>query len=406
MLSGLLGARQVIDYLYGEMRETQHLRERLPSALEWEVSRAVEEILSHPCKMVMKAQSQHAHWLLPDAIASVLKLHITLQQILDTPVVRQHDEEEEERVMRVDIKDLQDCMCRSILKDTNYLLAPVREFIPARGHEVMALLLDPRFCRGNFFLDAAPPAPDDRDRKRSAKALMRQYNDEVLKPTLAQLSKFIRQEQQEEAARGGHEHASAFERALCDEDSDDEGVGGEGEGADGDEEYRLWAQHLMSRIEEELKAFRSTALPDPDHTVLQWWREHKADFPLLAELARMVLAVPASQIECERVFSAAGLLTQHLRNRMGVENMSIQVFLLKNMDVEAEIRSILESTYSAGVYQASLATDIKILSELSEARLKLSDLEKAPADTATQNEVEYELELSAATENMILEFDE
>ena len=203
MLSGLLGARQVIDYLYGEMRETQHLRERLPSALEWEVSRAVEEILSHPCKMVMKAQSQHAHWLLPDAIASVLKLHITLQQILDTPVVRQHDEEEEERVMRVDIKDLQDCMCRSILKDTNYLLAPVREFIPARGHEVMALLLDPRFCRGNFFLDAAPPAPDDRDRKRSAKALMRQYNDEVLKPTLAQLSKFIRHEQQEEADRGG-----------------------------------------------------------------------------------------------------------------------------------------------------------------------------------------------------------
>ena len=193
---------------------------------------------------------------------------------------------------------------------------------------------------------------------------------------------------------------------MCDEDSDDEGVGGEGEGADGDEEYRLWAQHLMSRIEEELKAFRSTALPDPDHTVLQWWREHKADFPLLAELARMVLAVPASQIECERVFSAAGLLTQHLRNRMGVENMSIQVFLLKNMDVEAEIRAILESTYSVGVYQASLATDIKILSELSEARLKLSDLEKAPADTATQNEVEYELELSAATENMILEFDE
>jgi hypothetical protein len=97
MLSGLLGARQVIDYLYGEMRETQHLRERLPSALEWEVSRAVEEILSHPCKMVMKAQSQNAHWLLPDAIFSVLKLHLTLQRKLDTPLMRQEDEEEEER---------------------------------------------------------------------------------------------------------------------------------------------------------------------------------------------------------------------------------------------------------------------------------------------------------------------
>ena len=309
------------------------------------------------------------------------------------------------RSMRADIKNLQDSMCRSILKDTTYLLLPLKQFIPARGHEVMAMLLDPRFCRGNFFLDAAPPAADERDRKRSAKALMRQYNDEVLKPTLAQLSKFIRQEQHEQVAMGVQK-SSAFERALCDEDSDDEDVEGHGvEGCDGGEEYKLWAMHLMSRIEDELKAFRSTALPDPDQTVLQWWSEHKADFPLLAELARMVLSVPASQIECERVFSAAGLITQHLRNRMGVENMSAQVFLLKNMDFDAEIRAIMESTYSAPVYQSSLAADINILSELEEARLKLNELEKAPAPTATQDEVDYELDLSAATENVVLEAD-
>jgi hypothetical protein len=48
---------------------------------------------------------------------------------------------------------------------------------------------------------------------------------------------------------------------------------------------------------------------DNDENVLEWWRGHKSDFPLVAELARMVLSVLASQIECERVFSAARLIT-------------------------------------------------------------------------------------------------
>ena len=88
------------------------------------------------------------------------------------------------RSLRDDIKQLQDSMISSILKDTTYLFSPLKEFVPDRGHEVMALLLDPRFCHGNFFLDVAPLAYEDRDRKRAAKALMRQYNDNVLKPSL------------------------------------------------------------------------------------------------------------------------------------------------------------------------------------------------------------------------------
>jgi hypothetical protein len=96
MLKGMLGARQVIDYLYGEMRETQHLREIQPFALEWEVSKIVEEILRDPCSLVMKAQSQNAHWLLPDAIISVLNLHLILGQKLASPLPMVEDEEDEE----------------------------------------------------------------------------------------------------------------------------------------------------------------------------------------------------------------------------------------------------------------------------------------------------------------------
>ena len=118
------------------------------------------------------------------------------------------------RSLRADIKKLQDSMISIILKDTTYLLSPLKEFVPDRGHEVMALLLDPRFCHGNFSLDVAPPTADDRDRKRAAKALMRQYNGNVLKPSLTQLAKFMRQEEQ----HSSRERAlnACERRALCD----------------------------------------------------------------------------------------------------------------------------------------------------------------------------------------------
>jgi len=96
MLKGMRGARQVIDFLYGEMRETQHLRDRQPSAVDWEVGKAVEEILRHSCSMVMKAQSQNAHWLLPGAIISLLNLHLVLGRKLASPLPMVEDEEEEE----------------------------------------------------------------------------------------------------------------------------------------------------------------------------------------------------------------------------------------------------------------------------------------------------------------------
>ncbi len=90
---------------------------------------------------------------------------------------------------------------------------------------------------------------------------------------------------------------------------------------------------------------------------------------------------------------------------MGLENMSAQVFLLKNMDLDVEVKAILESTYSASAYQSSLANDISILSDLAEARLRLKELADAPSLEPNQQHVEYELELGVANENILLDND-
>ncbi len=75
------------------------------------------------------------------------------------------------------------------------------------------------------------------------------------------------------------------------------------------------------------------------------------------------------------------------------------------MDLDVEIKAILESTYNASAYQSSLANDMSILSDLAEARLRLQELEEAPSPLSNQQEVECELELGVATENMLLEND-
>ena len=64
----------------------------------------------------------------------------------------------------------------------------------------------------------------------------------------------------------------------------------------------------------ELKKFRGLAGCDMEEDPLLWWKNRAHHCPHVAKLARMVLAVPGSQIACERVFSAAGLLSLRLRN--------------------------------------------------------------------------------------------
>jgi len=55
-----------------------------------------------------------------------------------------------------------------------------------------------------------------------------------------------------------------------------------------------------------------------------------------SELARIVLAAPASQCDIERVFSAAGLVTGKLRTTMGIDNLLMLVLLMKNINQKEE----------------------------------------------------------------------
>jgi zinc finger BED domain-containing protein 1 (E3 SUMO-protein ligase ZBED1) len=59
---------------------------------------------------------------------------------------------------------------------------------------------------------------------------------------------------------------------------------------------------------------------------LDWWRKHHRNFPLLAEVARLVLAVPATSAPSERMWSEAGLVVRSKRATLSGENVAMIVF--------------------------------------------------------------------------------
>ena len=49
-----------------------------------------------------------------------------------------------------------------------------------------------------------------------------------------------------------------------------------------------------------------------DTDPLMWWKQHQEEFPSLVRMARQYLAVPASSVSPERLFSSVGLVKSDL----------------------------------------------------------------------------------------------
>ncbi|KAE8297845.1 hypothetical protein D5F01_LYC02317 [Larimichthys crocea] len=66
---------------------------------------------------------------------------------------------------------------------------------------------------------------------------------------------------------------------------------------------------------------------------LKWWQDHCSRYPLLSQLAKACLAVPATSVPSERIFSTAGDIVNAQRSQLLPENVDMLIFLKKNMDV-------------------------------------------------------------------------
>ena len=66
-------------------------------------------------------------------------------------------------------------------------------------------------------------------------------------------------------------------------------------------------------MESELNAYTRVQQVPLDTDPLMWWKQHVQEFPRLARMVRQYLAVPATSVSPERLFSSVVLVKSDLR---------------------------------------------------------------------------------------------
>lgn len=86
-----------------------------------------------------------------------------------------------------------------------------------------------------------------------------------------------------------------------------------------------------------------SALDLDDDDILQFWNRNGRVFPVLAAIAREILAIPASNTSVERLFSSAKNTVDDHRTRLSIEKVDRLLVLQKNEISFKKMESATES---------------------------------------------------------------
>lgn len=84
-------------------------------------------------------------------------------------------------------------------------------------------------------------------------------------------------------------------------------------------------------IEMELNSYLQTVEVDGETNPMEWWRQHEANFPRVASLAKKYLCIPATSAPSERAFSTSGNIVTCRRSALKPERVDQLVFLAHNL---------------------------------------------------------------------------
>ena len=101
-------------------------------------------------------------------------------------------------------------------------------------------------------------------------------------------------------------------------------------------------QGVLQNLHDVLQAIRRARLhlnPQPLPSVeadgeinpLEWWRQHMANFPQVASLAKKYLCIQATSAPSERAFSTSGNIITCRRSALKPERVDQLVFLARNL---------------------------------------------------------------------------
>lgn len=254
--------------------------------------------------------------------------------------------------------------------------------------------------KGRLFVLAQMGAEDrpTPEHEAAARAIMKKYDEETIIPMCVALAWHEMVKVKEVATQGkttmkptsARSNAGARTEDLMDLDWGHaaEDASELGDEADVEEFARqLFEQRVISEVRSEIVAFRNEAVANLKAPPNKWWKNKHMAYKHLSRVARVTLAIPAAQVENEKVFSAAGLVTGHLRTRMSLERLADVVFLMKNTNQEQVFHEILKSMGDKAIAHGDWAPASELLSEESILDMGYARLEDD--DGASSDEEAY-----------------
>jgi hypothetical protein len=104
--------------------------------------------------------------------------------------------------------------------------------------------------------------------------------------------------------------------------------------------YKLLFAHLNQDDESEsdvdlyfktpVVKHRRTSSEDDINWVLNWWRSHEAEYPIISQVAWDYLAIPASEVDVERLFSTSRDLIGLRRHSLSIDTMRA-IMMIKSL---------------------------------------------------------------------------
>ena len=78
-----------------------------------------------------------------------------------------------------------------------------------------------------------------------------------------------------------------------------------------------------SEVKKEMAQYEIFSLAPKEVNILHWWRDHERVLPLLSQIAKKVLTIPASSSKSERIFSTGGNFVTKKRNKLAPKKLRI-----------------------------------------------------------------------------------
>lgn len=294
--------REAFNICYS-LTEDEDRRKRCPPPGAFDICEVIVSTLEPALEIFLRSQSKAEHWTRADAIKAVVDVLTTVQNYSSYVWVAPA-----ELAFPQQLSVFQKRMGQVFYNHMFSFLDWVTEFSPKKSCNMYCLMLDPRFRSLTLFQNF--------QRKPSAETVAAYRSDLI---TLL-------------------ESAS---RVL---NPDLEGIEGDSDPDDAAEPYperRSQDTHRQAAEREYTRyvtACKKDKLPE-DADPFLWWRNNAHQFPLVASLAKPLLALGGGQSVVESMFSTLTQITSGRRSRLSPEVLDRAILLSKNRGHLKEIPS-------------------------------------------------------------------